>query len=57
MDFDSRKFSEAGAGKCEATPVFSQPQVKMYKKLGVASVFWKLGLRKISVGLGSFREK
>ena len=58
MDFDSRKFSEAGAGKCEATPVFSQPQVNMYK-VGCCFSFLELRVEeeKISVGLGSFREK
>ena len=57
-DFDSRKFSEAGAGECEATPVFSQPQVKMYK-VGCCFSFLEIRVEeeKISVGLGSFREK
>ena len=37
--------SEAGAGKCEATPVFSQPQVKMYR-VGCCFIFQELGFRK-----------
>ena len=58
MEFDSRKFSEAGAGKCEATPVFSQSQVKMYK-VGCCLNFQEIRLEeeKIAVGRGSFREK
>ena len=57
-DFDSRKFSEARAGKCEATPVFSQSQVKMYK-VGCCFSFLEIRLEeeKIAVGRGSFREK